>query len=175
MPNVTLPPEDDDQRGNVQGWLQVDKRAHHLMWRFGLKNPTGLAVLHFLSSRLNRGSNGVVMSYAAMAAAMGIAERTAKTAIAALAAANFLQILKSGRSNVYIINSQVAWQGRRGSRFASFNAEIVLAETEQSESVDALIEAGKHLNTVPQLLDGERLLVDNDPIDPPDQGELSLP
>ncbi|MFB7000852.1 MULTISPECIES: replication/maintenance protein RepL [Bacillati] len=175
MTNVTLPKDDDDHRGNVQGWLQVDKRAHQKMWQFGLKNPTGLAVLHFLTSRLTRGSNGVVMSYAAMASAMGIADRTAKTAIAALADARFIQVLKSGKSNVYIINSQVAWQGRRGARFAAFNAEIVLAETEQSQPVDDLIEEAKSLNVVPQLLAGERPFIDNDPIDPPDQGELSLP
>lgn len=173
MPNLTLP--EDDSRGQVQGWLQVDKRAHQKMWQFGLKNPTGLAVLHFLTSRLHRGTNGVVMSYAAMAQAMGIADRTAKTAIAALSEAKFIQILKSGKSNVYIINSQVAWQGKRGGRFASFNAEIVLAETEQSVPVDTLIEEGKGLQTVPQLIDDERMLVGNEPIDPPDQQEMNLP
>ena len=94
--------------------MQVEKKVHQKMWKFGLKNPTALSVLHFLTSRLHRGTNGVVMSYAAMASAMGIAERTAKTAVAALADARFLQILKSGKSNVYIINAQVAWQGERG-------------------------------------------------------------
>ncbi|SEF14562.1 MULTISPECIES: replication/maintenance protein RepL [Pseudomonadota] len=173
MTNLTLP--EDDSRGHVQGWLQVDKRAHQKMWQFGLKNPTGLAVLHFLTSRLNRGTNGVVMSYAAMAQAMGIADRTAKTAIAALAEAKFIQILKSGKSNVYIINSQVAWQGKRGGRFAAFNAEIIVAETEQAVPVDTLIEESKELQTVPQLMEGERLLVGNEDIDPPDQQEMELP
>lgn len=173
MPNVSLP--DQDGRGKAQGWLQVDKRAHQKMWQFGLKNPTALAVLHFLISRMHRGTNGVVMSYAAMAQVMGIADRTAKTAIAALAEANFVQILKSGKSNVYIINSQVAWQGVRGARFAGFNAEIVISEGEQVESVDKLIEDAQKLATVPQLLEGERLLVGNEQLDPPDQGELELP
>ena len=45
MPNVTLP--EKDGRGQQQGWLQVDKKVHQKMWQFGLKNPTGLAVLHF--------------------------------------------------------------------------------------------------------------------------------
>lgn len=171
MPNIAL---NSDDRGQVQGWLQVDKRAHQKMWRFGLKNPTGLVVLHFLTSRLHRGTNGVVMSYAAMAQAIGIADRTAKTAIAALAEAKFIQILKSGKSNVYIINSQVAWQGNRGSRFAAFNAEIVVAESEQSESVDKLIEDSKSLETVPQLIGDERLMVGNESIDPPDQQEMDL-
>jgi hypothetical protein len=173
MHKLTLP--EADSRGDVQGWLQVDKRAHQKMWQFGLKNPTALAVLHFLTSRLHRGTNGVVISYAAMAQAMGIADRTAKTAIAALADAKFIQILKSGKSNVYIINSQVAWQGKRGARFAVFNAEIVLAEAEQATSVDTLIEESKDLATVPQLIEGERMLVGNDEIDPPDQQELHLP
>ena len=173
MPNVSLP--DQDGRGKAQGWLQVDKRAHQKMWQFGLKNPTALAVLHFLISRMHRGTNGVVMSYAAMAQVMGIADRTAKTAIAALAEANFVQILKSGKSNVYIINSQVAWQGVRGARFAGFNAEIVISEGEQVEPVDKLIEDAQKLATVPQLLEGERLLVGNEQLDPPDQGELELP
>jgi len=174
MPNVTLPNE-ADARGQVQGWLQVDKRVHQKMWQFGLKNPTALAVLHFLTSRLRRGTNGVVMSYAAMAEAMGIAERTTKTAIAALAEAKFIQILKSGKSNVYIINSQVAWQGKRGARFAAFNADIVVAEKEQVQPVEQLIEEAKDLLPVPILDDSERPLVGNEDLDPPDQQELELP
>ena len=171
MHNVSLP----DGRGQQQGWLQVEKKVHQKMWQFGLKNPTALSVLHFLTSRLHRGTNGVVMSYAAMASAMGIAERTAKTAVAALADARFLQILKSGKSNVYIINAQVAWQGERGARFAAFNAEIVVAEVEQAEPVDKLIEDAEELTTVPQLLPGERALVGNEQVPPPDQQELNLP
>lgn len=173
MPNVTLP--EKDGRGQQQGWLQVDKKVHQKMWQFGLKNPTGLAVLHFLTSRLHRGTNGVVMSYAAMAVAMGIADRTAKTAVAALADARFIQILKSGKSNVYIINSQVAWQGERGARFAAFNSEIVLAEQEQIVPVDKLIEDAKELVTVPLLEPGERFLVGNEDTPPPDQLEMHLP
>lgn len=175
MPNITLPGSaEDDSRGQVQGWLQVDKRVHQKMWQFGLKNPTGLAVLHFLTSRLRRGTNGVVMSYAAMAQAMGIADRTAKTAIAALAEAKFIQIVKSGKSNVYIINSNVAWQGKRGARFAAFNADIVVAEREQVLPVDQLIEDAKDLVAIPVLEDGERPLITNDDLDPPDQQEMEL-
>lgn len=171
MSNVTLP----DGRGQQQGWLQVDKKVHQKMWQFGLKHPSALSVLHFLTSRLHRGTNGVVMSYAAMAAAMGISDRTVKNAIIALSDARFIQILKSGKSNVYIINSQVAWQGNRGARFAAFNAEIVVAESEQNFPVDTLIEQGKQLLNVPQLFEGERYLVGNEEVPPPDQQELELP
>ena len=43
------------------------------------------------------------------------------------------------------------------------------------EPVDKLIEDAQKLATVPQLLEGERLLVGNEQLDPPDQGELELP
>jgi hypothetical protein len=171
--NISLP--GSDGRGQQQGWLQSDKKAHQAIWRFGLKNPTGVAVLFFLTSRLNKGTNGVVISYEAIAQAMGIAKRTAQNSIAALAEGNFLQILKSGKSNVYIINSQVAWQGHRGSRYAAFNAEILINEVEQIVPVDALIEQGKGLIDVPILDGDERLLVGNEAVEPPDQGELELP
>ena len=74
-----------------------------------------------------------------------------KTLLLRFADARFIQILKSGKSNVYIINSQVAWQGERGARFAAFNSEIVLAEQEQIVPVDKLIEDAKELVTVPLL------------------------
>lgn len=173
MANITLPKKDG--RGISQGWLQSDKKAHQAMWQFGLKNPTALSLLHFFTSRMDRGTNGVIMSSLAIAEVTGVAQRTVKAATKALAEANFIQVLKSGKSNVYIINNQVAWQGKRGSRYAAFGAEIMLTEGEQTTPVDQLIEEAKTLIQVPSMLPGERLLVGNEEIDPPDQQEMELP
>ena len=173
MPNVTIP----DGRGQQQGWLMSDKKAHQAMWQFGIKqgNGTALAILHFMTSRLHRGTNAVVMSHEAIAKTMNITDRTVRTATQKLAEAKFVQILKSGSSNVYIINHQVAWQGNRGARFAAFGAELVLHEAEQAKPVDELIEDAKTMQTVPIMDFGERVLVGNEPIDPPDQQEMELP
>lgn len=153
-----------------------DKKAHQAMWQFGVQsgNGTALVVLHFLTARLHRGTNAVVISFDAIAKTMNITDRTVKTAIKKLAEAKFIQILKSGSSNVYVINHQVAWQGSRGARFAAFGAELLVHEAEQNTSVDELIAEAKTLKTVPIMEFGERLLVGNEPIDPPDQGEMDL-
>ena len=169
--NISLP----DGRGVTQGWLMTEKKAHQAMWKFGTKNATAIVVLHFLTSRLNRGTNGVVISYEAISQEMGIAKRTAQSAIAALAEANFIQILKSGKSNIYVVNHQVAWQGNRGARFAAFGAEILVSENEQSKPVDQLIEEAKTLQPVPIADFNERVYVQNNEIEPPDQQELDLP
>lgn len=172
MPNVTIP----DGRGQQQGWLMSDKKAHQAMWQFGVKpgNSTALVVLHFMTARLNRGTNAVVMSSEAIAKIMNLNDKTIRTAIQKLAEAKFIQILKSGRSNIYVINHQVAWQGNRGARFAAFGAELIIHEAEQAIPVDQLIEDAKALQTVAIMDFGERLLVGNESIDPPDQQEMEL-
>jgi hypothetical protein len=166
---------EDDARGNVQGWLQVEKKAHRAMALFGAKNGTALAVLHLLTARLNRGTNAVIMSHEAIASALSITSRTAKDSTKKLEAAKFIQVLKSGTSNVYVINSRVAWQGVRGMRHAAFNAELVVVEQEQVRSVDEMIEESKHLEHVPILDLDERLIFGNENLPPPDQQEMDLP
>ena len=172
--NVTLP-DGEDARGNVQGWLQVEKKAHRATALFGAKNGTALAVLHLLTGRLNRGTNAVIMSHEAIASALGITSRTARDSTKKLEAAKFVQVLKSGTSNVYVINSRVAWQGIRGMRHASFNADLVVVEQEQDRPVDELIEESKSLQHVPILDFNERFLVGNEDLPPPDQQEMELP
>jgi hypothetical protein len=171
MTNVAI----SDGRGQQQGWLMSDKKAHQAMWMLGVKHPTSLAVLHFLTSRMHRGANAVVISHEAIAATMNLTKKTIITAIARLAEGKFVQVLKSGKSNVYVINHQVAWQGHRGARFAAFGAELMVHEAEQTKPVDELIEDSKILQSVPIMDFGERLLVSNEPIDPPDQQEMTLP
>jgi len=163
MVNATIPAEDNERGANVtlpaglkrgnpsQGWLQSDKDSHTPMWQLGVKYPTALAVLHFMISRLQRGANGLVISAPALARAMGISERTAKSATAVLRDMKFVQILKSGNTNVYIVNSRVAWQSARGARYASFNAQIVVDEQEQHRTVEEIDAEAAGLNEVPVM------------------------
>lgn len=171
--NVTLPSEDEgavERRGNkAQGWLQTDKAAHQAMWKLGIKHPMALSVLHFMVSQLSRGTNGVVISAAAMAKRMGIAPRTVQSTITILRDCKFVQVLKSGNANIYIINSRVAWQGERGMRHASFNAQILVDESEQLQSVDELIEQGEQQLQVPVMHFNEEIQLDA--IDPPEGGK----
>ena len=85
---------------------------------------------------------------------------------------NFIQSVKAGGATVYVVNSKVAWQGNRGERYAAFGADVLAIEAEQEQD---LIDDPRPLKSVPKLIEGERLLVGNEPIDPPDQGELELP
>jgi tetrahydromethanopterin S-methyltransferase subunit H len=150
--NVTLPNPDDEARGNrLQGWVQTDKAAHKSMWQLGVKHPTALTVLHFMVSKMQRGTNGIVMSAQALSDQIGISSRTVQSAISVLRDSKFVQVLKSGNTNVYIINSQVAWQGSRGFRYASFNAQITVSENEQGKTVEELQAESREMIGVPVM------------------------
>jgi len=93
--------------GNTQlrGRLQPEKTTSQAIWKLGVKHPLALSVLQFMVSKLSDGTTGLMISAAALARQMGIAPRTAQNTIRVLRDCKFIQVMKSGNVNVYIINS----------------------------------------------------------------------
>lgn len=135
----------------LQGWVQADVAAHDQMWKLGLKNATALPLLHYMISHMKRGSTGFAASAATLADEIGVSQRTIQAAIQVLKQYNFVQVLKSGNTNIYVINSQVAWRGNRGARHATFNATIRVSEKEQDSSVEDLQAEADKLLPVPDM------------------------
>lgn len=149
--NVTVLGDTPGRGNQKQGWLQSDKAAHDMMWKLGMKNATALPLLHYMVAHIKRGSGGVVVSAQTLAKELGVTGRTIQNAVALLKKCNFIQVLKSGNTNVYVINSQVAWQGKRGARYATFNATIRLHEDEQEATVEQLVAENAQLIPVPEM------------------------
>lgn len=152
------------------GWLQLEKKAAAALSKLAIKSPPAMGTLMYMVNRMSR-SNALVVSQGAIAAELELSRETVNKALKLLVAHNFVQSVKVGNTNVYVVNSRVAWQGERGARYAAFGADVVALEREQDAPIDDL----PALQQVPILHAGERLLVGNEPIDPPDQGELHLP
>jgi DNA-binding transcriptional regulator YhcF (GntR family) len=162
-----FPPQEDPSRPNkdisvvvpgksppgrpLQGWVQADLVAHDQMWKLGLKNATALPLLHYMISHMKRGTTGIVASSSVLAEELGVSPRTIQQAIQVLKQFNFVQILKTGNTNVYVINSQVAWRGNRGARHATFNATLRVSEKEQEATVEELERENANLLPVPDM------------------------
>jgi Fe2+ or Zn2+ uptake regulation protein len=153
------------------GWLQFEKKAIGELQKLAIASPAAMGTLMYLVNHMSR-SNALVVSQKAIAEGVGIKRETANRALKYLADHHFVQILKAGGSTVYVVNSRVAWQGDRGARYAAFGADVIAIESEQQADT---VDDTTPLKQVPILHEGERLHVGNEPIDPPDQGELSLP
>lgn len=153
------------------GWLQFEKKGLQELQKLAIRSPAAMGTLLYMVNNMSR-SNALVVSQTAIAAGIGAKRESVNRALKYLREHNFIQSVKAGGATVYVVNSKVAWQGNRGERYAAFGADVLAIEAEQEQD---LIDDPRPLKSVPKLIEGERLLVGNEPIDPPDQGELELP
>lgn len=152
------------------GWLQFEKKALKEMTKLSMASPAAMGTLMYLVNNMSR-SNALVVSQQAIAEGIGGKRGTVNKAIKYLSDHNFIQIIKAGGVSVYVVNSRVAWQGERGARYAAFGADVIAIESEQTIDLDDQTA----LHSVPVLYDGERIMVGNENMPPPDQQELDLP
>lgn len=159
------------EKPNTFGWLQLEKKAAQELQKLIKHSPVAAGTLMYLVNHMSR-SNALVVSQQAIADGVGAKRQTVNQAIRYLVEHNFIQVIKAGGAMVYVVNSRVAWQGDRGARYAAFGADVIAIESEQDKH---RIDDTTPLKSVPHLVHDERLLVGNESIDPPDQGELTLP
>jgi hypothetical protein len=130
-----------------------------------------MGVLVYLIGSMGR-NKAIANSQAALAKKVGATRTAVNRGIALLAAHQFIEIINVGNLCIYRVNSRVAWQGNRGERYAHFMADVIAFEDEQTKTIDDQ----KPLKKLPNSYDNnERVLVGDEPIDPPDQREMVLP
>jgi len=159
----------EDTKPATFGWLQVEKKVGQELQRLAIKHPSAMGTLLYLVNNMGR-NNALVVSQAVIAEKVGIGRQAVSTAVKTLSKHNFIEVVKVGNLCVYRVNTRVAWQGHRGERYAHFHADVIAVEKEQTG-----IDDQAPLKQVPVTDGDERILIGNEPIDPPDQGELSLP
>ena len=166
MPKTTLATE--DSKPSTFGWLQVEKKVGQQLQKLAVKHPAAMGTLLYLINNMGR-NNALAVSQAVIAEKIGIGRQAVSGAVKVLSDRKFIEIVKVGNLCVYRVNTRVAWQGNRGERYAHFHADVIAVEKEQTEiNEDPLL-------SVPVPQSDERILIGNEEIDPPDQGELTLP
>ena len=99
------------------------------------RNPIGFQILVLLMERINC-LDAVVVSQATMCQILGYGRTAVYNAVRLLEAEKWLQIIKVGTATGYVINSKVVWTGQKEKRFSSFQAEILISEAEQTQSIE---------------------------------------
>jgi len=136
------------------------------------RSPAGFQILALLTERMNR-TNAVVISQTTICQILGYGRTTVHNAVRLLEAEKWLQVVKIGTANGYIINSKVLWRDHGGKRYGSFYAEVVVSEAEQTRSIEDWNDV--ELRQVPILRVGEIPFDDGADLPPPDQKELLPP
>lgn len=168
---VTAVMKTEDSKPATFGWLQLEKKVGQELQTLAFRHPMAMGTLMYLANNMGR-NNALAISQGAIAKKTGVSTRAVAGAIKLLSDHRFIEVVKVGNLCVYRVNTRVAWQGNRGERFAHFTADVIAFEDEQTTQI---ADNPEPLKQVPVLQDGERILVGNEPIDPPDQQEMTLP
>lgn len=97
------------------------------------ENPTATKVFTWLLKQMDK-RNALVVSQSALAEALGLAVRTVQYSIVYLKEKKAVAVLKSGNTNIYAVNAQIAWKSdANGKKYALFDAAVYIAESEQDK------------------------------------------
>jgi len=136
------------------------------------RSPAAFQILTLLTERMNR-TNAIVISQTALCQILGYGRTTIHNAVRLLEAEKWLQVVKVGTANGYVVNSKVVWRDHGGKRYGSFYAEVIVSEVEQSRTIDQL--ENVELRHVSILRAGELPIDDGADLPPPDQRDLLPP
>lgn len=161
----------EDSRPSTFGWLQLEKKVGQELQKLAVKHPAAMGTLLYLANNMGR-NNALAVSQAVIAKKVGISLVSVSRSIKLLDNHRFIEVVKVGNLCIYRVNTRVAWQGNRGERFAHFTADVIAVEREQNNKLD---DSTEPLKQVPVLQSGERVLVGNETVNPPDQQEMELP
>jgi DNA-binding transcriptional ArsR family regulator len=97
------------------------------------KNPTAFQIFMFICEHMD-GYNALMASYRVFEDYTGKSSRTVTRAIKELYDGGYIDILKSGTSNVYVINQDIAWTSYGNQKkYCKFNGKILIAESENKD------------------------------------------
>jgi Mn-dependent DtxR family transcriptional regulator len=127
----------DFQTGEIKevnsGFVQFYEDNMPLLIKMINENPTALKILLWLITHME-GFGSLVASQTAICEALNIHRNTLSNAINYLKDKKAISVLKSGTTNVYAVNEQIAWKETASlKKFAHFSAKVYLVPTEQEE------------------------------------------
>lgn len=114
-------------------FIQVYRNHLDMIAELGAENPTALKLLLFLMKHMD-GTNALCVSATVLADMLGCSRMTVSRAVKYLKENGWLCVLKTGTSNVYVINPEVAWTSYGYQKqYCKFNATVLLGSDENSE------------------------------------------
>ena len=154
-------------------FVQVSRADMRAIAELGAKNSIALKLLMTFAQTMDR-QNAVMISFKAMEEIMGKSRPTLDRAIRLLKEDNWLQVVKVGTANAYVLNSAVFWTDSNDKRsMTNFTARIVTTLNEQD--MDLRKNRNVRSKRTPTIVpNGERVILDTEPLPPPDQQDLDL-
>ena len=122
---------EDAKKSPYRQFLQVNQDNYKAEDWLMKKSPAAYRVLRFIAKNMDN-YNALICSYTVFAETLGYSRQTISSAIKLLKEKKFIDIVKSGNANVYLINKELYWHSY-GTNYAraEFGAKIIVSADEQ--------------------------------------------
>lgn len=126
-------------------WVQMNKDYYKAEDWLMAKSPIAYRIFKFLINNMDN-YNAVVCSYKVLQEYFDVSQVTVARAIKLLKEKKYIEVYKSGTSNVYVVNKNIAWNSwGKNFKYAKFEANIILSESEQEQRAEIKAERVKRV------------------------------
>lgn len=124
-------------------------------------NPTAAQILFLFVEKMNK-QNAIIMSFKTLEQITKKKRNTCSKAVKDLREANFINIIKIGNANAYVVNSNVFWSTDNAikEKFAIFTATVVACGSDQDEDFEDW--SNIKLKQIPIIFPGEKIIINGD-------------
>ncbi|MDN5625376.1 MAG: replication/maintenance protein RepL [Acinetobacter sp.] len=149
-----------NQKKNLD-FVQLYKKELRQLRGLVKLNPTAAQILLVFVEKMNK-QNAVIMSFKTLEQITKKTRQTCSKAVKDLREANFINIIKVGNANAYVVNSNVFWStdNQIKEKFAIFTATVVACGADQDDDFEDW--SGVELKQIPIIYPGEQLTFLND-------------
>jgi hypothetical protein len=118
-------------------FVQFYRNEMHSIRELIKDDPKAANLFMFLTEKMDT-ENALIVSKETLAEVLGVSVRTITRQIAVLKEKGFISILKSGVSNIYLVNANIAWTTDGDKKeYARFRANVFVSKSEQEYQVKA--------------------------------------
>ena len=123
--------EQEAKKSNFKNFYQINTKEASRFTQLIAKEPKAAAILNFFFENMDK-TNALMCSHKVLQNRFDISASTVKRAISILRDGGFIHIFKSGSSNVYVVNPNLAWKTYgKNAKYCQFPATIILDYDEQ--------------------------------------------
>lgn len=125
--------EERDKQSPYSSWYQFNRLHSKAMIKLATSYPKAQGILLFLLEQMDN-YNAVMCSYQVFKEALNISQVTIARSIKTLKDWGFIAVVKSGTSNIYIVNDDLAWSSwGKNRKYSKFPAQIIISAEENKE------------------------------------------
>ena len=125
--------EQHKKNSPFSSWLQINNDNEFYKAEDWLMKKSAVAyrLLRFLAKEMDN-YNAIICSFKVLEEVLGYSRQTLSSAVALLKKHKYIDVKKSGTSNVYLINKELYWKSwGKNHQYAEFGAKIIISESEQ--------------------------------------------